>query len=63
MQPEISKKKSKSQQEQEINKALMSRKLQENQRKYVQKEIKTKTKKNKKTNQNRRQSVDVAEEQ
>ena len=48
MQPEISKKKSKSHQEQEIKKALVSRKLQENQRKYVQKEIKKKTKKQKK---------------
>ena len=48
MQPEISKKESKSHQEQEIKKALVSRKLQENQRKYVQKEIKKKTKKQKK---------------
>ena len=66
MQPEISKKKSKSHQEQEIKKALVSRKLQENQRKYVQKEIKKKQKqkqKNKKKKQNRRQSVDEAEEQ
>ena len=54
MQPEISKKKSKSHQEQEIKKALVSRKLQENQRKYVQKEItkkKTKTKTNKQKKQ------------
>ena len=43
----------------------MSRKLQESQKKYVQKEIKkkkTKTK-TKKTNENRRQSVDETEEQ
>ena len=56
MQPEISKKKSKSHQEQEIKKALVSRKLQENQRKYVQKEIKkTKTKTNKQTNKQKKQ--------
>ena len=53
MQPEISKKKSKSHQEQEIKKALVSRKLQENQRKYVQKEIKKKTKT--KTNKQKKQ--------
>ena len=57
MQPEISKKKSKSYQEQEIKKALVSRKLQENQRKYVQKEIKKQNKnKNKKTNKEKAKS-------
>ena len=56
MQPEISKKKSKSHQEQEIKKALVSRKLQENQRKYVQKEIKKKQKQKQKNKQKKAKS-------
>ena len=61
MQPEISKKREvKATNNKKTKEALASGKLQENQRKNVQKEIK---KKKQKTNENQRKSVDEVEEQ